>query len=1646
MEKDIDITNDNGYIFQDHSILENMGNYDLNDVASFNSNINLNLIETNPENQEKSNKLSEKIIKKTRKLDNQNLLGKKTKKNTKQIFRTFRDPSNNIIMKNNEGDSYGDEDLFYDRKDVHMIEEQPLDEAVDDLFQNENIFYDREDVLGIIDEPLDDFFNNENNNQVVRGHSNDITMKNNEPDGYNDENPFYNQEALYTTTDHPFDEILNNKINDQVFTIHYDIVSDESIKSSHKDDDLVPISMNHSFNNIINHTYPIQLSDEAVKIINSTIPEANIHNETQIISDLFYFFPYQTGLSIGNFVENIPNEIQINDFGFSQVFNNDHTLAIRLYEYIYYLNQFNHGEGFFLFYFKIIHNDIFISVLPVLSTEILYIAYINYVMTLREMYEEVEIRLHMITFLRAGLINNFEITRNQYPYETLFTHTPQSELGRSFQTDYFSLSFATLLSIFNRFRIPIDADTEPLLHILAEYFYYTPYTHSARFTCQSNNFLHFSQMRSNMYRKIIDNNRIINFFRNLYHLLLVLVGKILAFFNRLMDTDIAVLGWINFETISYHGEEEPLVRITRYFINTQEDLMIDLVFNRLFEDLNYYLLFYSVDNVIISGLSFYLVHDNISDTFYDLFEMHAKNLKEEQKIRLSKRNKIPNVLENDSLSDLNNNTIKNSIEKLNNVLDREFNNKLKRRNESISNIAAPADSIDNKEGSYYLSTPLDDSMNLSDSHQIPLSETSFIQEVFTGLLNDDSYTELSGSNIFGYSIKKLNLNTNFKRNIMIPTNGSCFFKSLSCFIINKKVSNNTIMKSLEVKSEGFNNNPINLILGERMKFINLDQIIKYATHYKLSIILWFKSGNSHFINVTDKSKNIINLLIIKTEINTYHVCYIFDVKSLFKIRILDNYCSQCNSFNCQDFNNHKFCINFNDKFQKYRINKEEIEYNERKSSLIEYVIYADIESLITPDKKHEPIAIGFFLISHNKKKKYYNFTGKNCITRFIDFLKLHSKHFDNTAYSSHEQCSYCGITKVRKIMLDNLCIMKLCYNCENFKKLLPTITIIFHNFRGYDSHFLISEFSKVCKDFVSIPLTKEKNLTFSGRIGYLFIRFIDSYSFLASSLDSLSYYSNEKISKTFFPYEYFDNISKLHIQIPTSIEDWRSSLKKFTKEDEISLKAFIEEKKDYTLIQLLNEYLMNDVNLLYNIFEKFREIGIQCYNIDPIKYISLASYTWDCFLKSLQPSNVKIFRLRDEEIISLFTRKGVIRGGMTMVSNHRYLTSRDYKIFYLDVNNLYGKAMMFPLPYEGIFDVTFEYQDKFLDIIQTWSINSDFGFIFELDIEEMGNHIFSSFPLFPVLIEGKLIQNLRAKRKYVAHIITIQQGFKLGYRFNNVRKILKFKQRPILFNYVNTNHIKRLESENKAYKNFYKSMNNSLYGKTIENIFKRSNYLFSSNEKELCNKLFDEKILYYEKYSENLFIAETNKILTFDKPVYLGFTILEYSKYIMFDLYYENLIHFSPKLCYVDTDSFILGIHEEDSERFKSSNFISQEEIGKLKIEHEDIKSVIALKSKEYAISFHNDDKKPILKGKGFSTKNLFFLDYLKASFKRRGISFISTRVNNQKKIFVAQRTRVVKTKVIKSTTIRSQKHTLSTITFYKNAVKYGDPKAKFRK
>ena len=132
-----------------------------------------------------------------------------------------------------------------------------------------------------------------------------------------------------------------------------------------------------------------------------------------------------------------------------------------------------------------------------------------------------------------------------------------------------------------------------------------------------------------------------------------------------------------------------------------------------------------------------------------------------------------------------------------------------------------------------------------------------------------------------------------------------------------------------------------------------------------------------------------------------------------------------------------------------------------------------------------------------------------------------------------------------------------------------------------------------------------------------------------------------------------------------------------------------------------------------------------------------------------------------------------------------------------------------------VLEVNLEYPKRLHDIHNDYplapeKVNIPKEWLYKHCLEIASVHIISTRTV------KKLVPNLMNKNNYVIHYRNLQQCLELGMKLKKIHRILKFKQSDWMRSYIDFNTQKRTISNNEADKNFFKLMNNSVYGKTIE--------------------------------------------------------------------------------------------------------------------------------------------------------------------------------------------------------------------------------------
>ena len=430
-------------------------------------------------------------------------------------------------------------------------------------------------------------------------------------------------------------------------------------------------------------------------------------------------------------------------------------------------------------------------------------------------------------------------------------------------------------------------------------------------------------------------------------------------------------------------------------------------------------------------------------------------------------------------------------------------------------------------------------------------------------------------------------------------------------------------------------------------------------------------------------------------------------------------------------------------------------------------------------------------------------------------------------------------------------------------------------------------------------------------------------------------------------------------------------------------------------------YNISDVLLLADVFENFRDLCLKSYELDPVHYYTSPSLAWDAMLKI---TKINLELLSDVDML-LMIEKG-IRGGISIISNRYGKANNKYMkdfnemepskyLMYLDANNLYGYGMSEKLPIHSFKWLSNKEIENLYNqqIVQVWEKTPC---ILEVDLEypEELHDIHNDYPLCPerVLCEKgveKLIPNLRHKNNYVIHYKTLMQCLSLGVKLKKIHRGVKFVESDFIKPYINMNTNLRSKAKNDFEKDFFKLMNNSVFGKTMENIRNRVNVKLVNSEEKLEKLTSKPNFDSCKRFNENLVSVHMKRTsLTMNKPIHLGMSILDLSKNVMFDFHYNYIkpkYGEKAKLLFTDTDSFLYEIQTEDfykdisgdvKDRFDTSEYpenhpsglptgINKKVLCKFKDEAKGniIKEFVGLRSKLY--SFIMDEGKENKKCKG---------------------------------------------------------------------------------
>jgi hypothetical protein len=490
------------------------------------------------------------------------------------------------------------------------------------------------------------------------------------------------------------------------------------------------------------------------------------------------------------------------------------------------------------------------------------------------------------------------------------------------------------------------------------------------------------------------------------------------------------------------------------------------------------------------------------------------------------------------------------------------------------------------------------------------------------------------------------------------------------------------------------------------------------------------------------------------------------------------------------------------------------------------------------------------------------------------------------------------------------------------------LPVFLHNLRGYDSHLLVKAFAKqeMSGGRISIiPQNFEKYmaLTLGG------LAFKDSCQFMPDSLDNLAKnlkgatpitsgelkrlgLSGEACAlltqKGVFPYKWLDSLERMGETALPARELFTSDLtgETVSEEDYERAQAVWKATNCRTFKDYHDLYLTTDVALLADIFEAFRSLTLENYGLDAAHYITAPGMSWDALLKH---TGIEL-ELLTELDMHLFVEKG-LRGGICQASHRAALANNPRAeatggpafdqskptswITYLDMNNLYGGAMCLPLPTGGFawrevleqlsdelahlkarteedtrgayYEVDLEYPDHLHDPHNDYPLAPEVGTVKKKDLSPWAAGLVGAKPYE----SRKLLLHYNTRERYVVDYRALQSYQAQGLVVSKIHRVLEFEQSPWMKPYIEKNTELRRHARNGFEKDFYKLLNNSVFGKTMEDVRKRTDIQLvrPGIEAERLRKMISKPTFASRKiFGEDLIAVQRRKnSILLNKPV-----------------------------------------------------------------------------------------------------------------------------------------------------------------------------------
>ena len=226
------------------------------------------------------------------------------------------------------------------------------------------------------------------------------------------------------------------------------------------------------------------------------------------------------------------------------------------------------------------------------------------------------------------------------------------------------------------------------------------------------------------------------------------------------------------------------------------------------------------------------------------------------------------------------------------------------------------------------------------------------------------------------------------------------------------------------------------------------------------------------------------------------------------------------------------------------------------------------------------------------------------------------------------------------------------------------------------------------------------------------------------------------------------------------------------------------------------------------------------------------------------------------------------------------------------------------------------------DFVKDYNKNDNKGYILDVDVDYPSKlqNLHSDLPFLPekMVINNtkKLVCNLNDKKNYIVHINVLKQALDHELKLKKVHGVIEFEQEAWLKEFIDVNTELRKKATNDFEKDFFKLMNNAVFGKTMENVRKHRDIKLVKSDKKRNKPVSEPNFHTMKLIDNNLAIIEMKIVkVKMNKTIYLGLSVLGISKITMYEFWYDYVkIKYQDRarLCYMDTDSFVVNIKTKD--------------------------------------------------------------------------------------------------------------------------------------